>query len=543
VREGLPPMTRWQRLNKPKPSTASGALVASAGVVMGLSVISKLLGFARDIVIATFYGAARVTDAFLVAQSLAQTMIGTIGGALGTGVLPVVTELRVRGKTNDARLAASTVLNLTLAISAALGLLGVIAARPLTALVAPGLPPDIIDLGARLARVLFVVFIFVGTGTVLGLLLNSLKDFAVPALTPVLINVGTIAVVIWAARSLGIRAVVYGYAAGAVAQFILQGFWLRRRGLPPSLAFDLGHPAVRRVIVLALPVLAGAAVGGLFALTDNWLASHLAEGSISAKTFGLKLIQVPVGILVTGVSTVIFPALSERAAKRDEAGLADTIAFGIRAMALITIPAAVGLAVLRVPIVRTLFERGAWDDRATAMTAAVVLYYAIGIFGLTVGPVPGRAFQGMQNMVTPLLVGIFQAAANILLDFLLIRRLGLVGLSLANAIAVYLGLGVMYHLLNRRVRGIPNARLAVSLLKIIAASAIMGVVVSLVLPVADRLVPAASLAVEAVKLFGLIALGVAAYLAGLITLRLDEVRSLGSLLSRVARRSGSSRRK
>lgn len=529
-------MTKWQRLNKLKPSTPRGALVASAGVVMGFSVVSKLLGFARDIVIASFYGAARVTDAFLVAQSLAQTMIGTIGGALGTGVLPVVTKLRVNGKSDDARVAASTVLNLTLALTAALGLFGVVAARPLTALVASGLPPDVVDLGARLARVLFIAFIFVSTGTVLGLLLNSLKDFAVPALNPVLINLGTIAAIVWMARSLGIYAVVYGYAAGAAVQFVLQGFWLRRRGLPPGLAFDLGHPAVRRVLALALPLLAGSVIGGLFTLVDNWLASHLAEGSISAKTFGLKLISVPVGILVTGVSTVIFPTLSERAAKRDEAGLADTIAFGFRAMALITVPAAVGLAVLRVPIVRTLFQRGAWDERATAMTAAVVLYYAIGIFGLTVSPVPGRAFQGMQDMVTPLVVGTFQAGANILLDFILIRRLGLVGLSLANAIAVYLGLVAMYYLLNRRVRGIPNARLAVSLLKIGVASAIMGVVVSLALPVADRLVPPAGLAVEAVKLFGLIALGVAAYLVGLIVLRLDEVRSLGSLLSRAARR-------
>ncbi len=532
----------WRRLDKLKPSTPRGALVASAGVVMAFNIVSKLLGFTRDIVIAAFYGAARVTDAFLVAQSLSMTFIGTVGNALGTSVLPVVTELRVRGKRDEVRVVASTVLNLALGISAALGLLGALLAGPFTRLAATGLSPEAMALAARLARVLFVAYILVGAGTVLGLLLNSLKEFAIPALNPVILNIATIAGIAWLARGLGIYAVAYGFAAGALVQFGLQALWLRRGGLPPGLAFDLGHPAVRRVLALAIPVLAGSIIGGLYTLVDNRLASHLPEGSISAKTYGLKLVMLPVGILVAGVSTVIFPTLSERAAKRDQAGLADMIAFGIRTVGLITIPAAVGLAVLRVPIVRVLFQRGAWDERASLMTAAVVLYYALGIFALTVGPVPARAFQGMQDMVTPLAVGAAQAAVNIALDLALVGRLGLVGLAVANVLASYLGLGVYYYLLNRRVHGIPHARLAVSLLKILAASAFMALVVSLAVPLGDRLVPSTRLAVEAGKLLALIALGGLVYLGGLIALRLDEVRSFGALLSRLARRGGETRR-
>lgn len=156
-------------------------------------------------------------------------------------------------------------------------------------------------------------------------------------------NIATIAGIAWLARSAGIYAVAYGFAAGAAVQFGLQVFWLRHRGLHPGLTFDLGHPAVRKILTLAIPVLAASIVGGLYTLVDNRLASNLSEGSISAKTYGFKLMMLPVGILIAGVSTVIFPTLSERAAKRDQGGLADMIAFGIRTVGLITIPAAVGL--------------------------------------------------------------------------------------------------------------------------------------------------------------------------------------------------------
>jgi len=528
---------KLNRLRKFTPSTDRGAMVASAGVVMTLGIIQKLLGFTRDILIAGFFGAAGVTDAFLVAQNLPLMVTGSISTALGVGVLPVVTELRVKGRREEARAVASTILNGTLVVAAALGLIGGFAAGPLVRLAAPGLAPGAVGAAAGLTRVFFAAYVFVAAGSVIGLLLNSLKEFAVPALNPIILNVFTIAILAWLARGLGIYAPAYGFALGAVLQFLVQGLWLRRRGLPPRAAFDLRHPAVRRVLVLALPVLAAALISGLYGVVDNWFASHLAEGSISAKAYGLKLIQMPVGILTAGVSTVLFPTLSERAARRDEAGLADTVAFGLRTVALITIPTAVGLAVLRVPIVRALFQHGAWDQTATLRTSAVILYYAVGIFAVTASPIFLRAFQGMQDMVTPLAVGTLTAAVNIALDYILIRRFALIGLPLANSIAACLGIGVYYYLLSRRVHGLPGGRLAVSLLKIIAAAAVMGLAVGLGRILADRLYPSPRRLVEAATLVALILLGVLVYLAGLIALRLDEVRSFGALLSRLARRA------
>ncbi|HEY3315985.1 MAG TPA: murein biosynthesis integral membrane protein MurJ [Bacillota bacterium] len=535
--ERTPLVTKWQRLSTAGRETTRGGLVASAGIVMLFNILAKVLGFTRDVILAGYFGAARATDAFYVALNLPQTYLASIGGAIGTGVLPVVTELRVQGKEDEARVVASTILNLTIAVSAAVALGGVVLALPIMRLVATGLAPETLALSASLARLLFVVFVFVGVGSVLGLLLNSLKDFAVPAANPVLVNIFTIAVVTWLARDLGMYAAVYGYAAGAIVQFLLQGYWLRRRGLPPGLSFDLHHPAVRRVLTLAVPVLAGSIVGGIYLTVDNWLASHLAEGSIASKTFALKLIQVPVGILSAAIATVTFPTLSERAARQDIAGLADVTTFGLRAVALVTIPAAVGLAVLRIPVVGVLFERGAWSAEATASTSAVLLYYALGIFAVAATPVPARAFQGMQDMVTPLFLGVGVACLNIVLDLILIRPLGLVGLPLANSVAVTLGLVAYYYLLNRRVHGLPGTKLAASLAKIVAASVAMGLVVWAAVPVVSRLVPNDGTLIEASKLLALIVLGGLVYLAALIALRQDDVQSLGSLLRRTLARA------
>ncbi len=509
---------------------------------MTFGVVQKLLGFARDILIAGRFGAGGATDALMVAQNLPLMITGSLSTALGVGIVPVVTKLRVEGQKEDARLVVSTILNGTLFVSTAVALAGVLLAGPLIRLSAPGLTTESMAIAAGLARVFFVAYIFLALTSVIGLLLNSLKEFSIPALSPLILNVFTIALIVWLAGGLGIYAVAYGFAAGAVVQYVMQDFWLCRKGMRPGTVFNLRHPAVKRVLVLALPILAAALVADLYGVIDNWFASHLAEGSITAKTYGLKVIQMPVGILTVGVSTVFYPTLSERAAHRDEAGLADTVAFGLRMVALITIPAAVGLAVLRVPIVRALFQHGAWDETAALRTSAVVLYYAIGIFAATAWPIFLRAFQGMQDMITPLWMGTFNAGVNIILDWVFIRRFALIGLPLANSVTAFLSIALYYVLLSRRVRGgLQGGRLAVSLVKITAASAVMGGVVWSGLGLAARLAPSAGRAVQAAELAVLILLGALVYLIGLIALRLEEVRSFGALLSRVARRAAGTR--
>lgn len=533
MNHGSPAITQWRRIRESGLGTARGQMLTSAGVIMLLNVLSKLLGFVRDVILATYFGAAKVTDAFYAALNLPQTYLANIGAAIGTGVLPVVTELRVLGRTDEARVVASTMLNITIALSAVVALIGAVLARPIMQLVATGLEPEALALSAVLARLLFIAFVFVSVGSVLGLLLNSLKEFAIPAANPVIVNILTIAVVSWLARDLGMYAAAYGYAAGALVQFALQVFWLRHRGLPPSLSFDLRHPAVRKVLALALPVLAGSIVGGIYLTIDNWLASHLAEGSIAAKTFALKLIQVPVGILSAAIATVTFPTLSERAARQDTAGLADVVTFGLRAVALVTVPAAVGLAILRVPIVRVLFERGAWSADATAATSGALLFYSLGIYAISAIPIPARAFQGMQDMVTPLMVGSGVAVTNIILDLALVGPLGLVGLPLANSCAATIGLVLYYYLLSRRIRGLPGKRLGISLLKIVASSAAMGLVIWMAMRAGDLLTADGGALGVAAKLLAVISLGGLTYVLALVVLQQDDVKSLGAMFGRV----------
>ncbi|MHB8947362.1 MAG: murein biosynthesis integral membrane protein MurJ [Bacillota bacterium] len=531
-------MPTLNRLRKLTPSTARGAIVASAGIVMIFGIVQKLFGFARDILIAGQFGAGGATDALLVAQNLPLMITGAISTALSVSVLPVVTKLRVEGKTDDARVVISIILNAVLLITAAAAAICILLAAPLIRLAAPGLAPQATAIAAGLTRVFFIAYVFMSMTAVIGLLLNSLKQFAIPALGPIILNIFTIALIVWLAGGVGVYSVAYGFAAGAVVQYAMVSYFLRRNGIHPGAILNLRHPAVRRIFLLALPILAAGLAADLYGVMDNWFASHLTAGSITAKTYGLKVIQMPVGILTVGVSTVFYPTLSERAAHKDNAGLADTVAFGLRMVALVTIPAAVGLAVLRVPIIRALFQHGAWTAEATARTSSVVLWYAIGIFTATTWPIFLRAFQGMQDMWTPLWMSVFNAGVNIFLDWVFIEMFGLIGLPLANTVAVSLSVLVYYLLLRRRVGvGLQTGRLAVALLKITAASAIMGVVVWAGVDLLTRFAPVAGKAQRAGELLAIIVLGVLVYLVGLIVLRLDEVRSFGALVSRVVRRA------
>ncbi|MCL4426098.1 MAG: murein biosynthesis integral membrane protein MurJ [Firmicutes bacterium] len=494
-------------------------------LVTGLSVASKLLGFGRDQLIAMYFGASAVTDAYLVGMTLPGLVAGALGGPLGTPLIPVLTALWTQG-TREAREKAwrvtSSILNLVLLSSVVITVIGIIFAPWAVRLLAPGFSGQTLELAILSARILFPSLLFLSLGAIGKVILNSAREFTLPALAPIAQNLLLIAALVFFAR-FGLLALLVGMLLATTWQVVALLPWFFQSGFRYHWQVDIKSPEIRRVGRLALPLLLGALVGQIYLVVDRGLASRLSEGSIAALSFADKIRQVPLGIFVAALSTVLFPVLSEMAARRDWPQFKDTIAMGLRLVAMITVPSAVGLIVLRVPIVRLLFQRGAFDAADTASTAAALLYYSLGMMAMAGGTVTSAAFFSLQDTRTPVILGILAGGSNVLLDFLLVSPMGHRGLALANALATWGGLLASYLFLSLRLGGLPSLKLLGGLARILLSSLAMAGATLLTGKLVGGLSVGLPLRQQAQGLFLAMATGGALYLFLIAWLKLEEV--------------------
>lgn len=412
-----------------------GRLAQAALVVFVLNFASRLLGFVRDAVIAGKFGAGPETDAYMVAYTIPYFLQTVLGMAFVTVLVPALTAYLVKGQREEAWKVASALINWTGLILVALAVVGGILAPWLVSLLAPGFPEKVKGLAVQLTRILFFSLPFMGTGMVVSGILNAGYYFTSPALAPAVSNIVIIASALSLAHSFGI----YGLALGTVASFIafllVQVPELSRLGFRYFFLFYSRHPMVRRVGIYLPPVIFSLAVNQIYQATNRFFASHLAPGSITALDLGLRLVSVPLGVFAAAVSTTVFPALSEEAARGRKHELATLTCRGISLAAFMVLPTAVAFIILREPLVRLVFERGAFEARATFMTAEVVLYASWGLLAQVAQPILLRTFYALGEVVVPAVAGLASVGLNIVFSLILSPALGHGGLALANSLA------------------------------------------------------------------------------------------------------------
>jgi putative peptidoglycan lipid II flippase len=348
----------------------------------------------------------------------------------------------------------------------AITVLGVLAAPWVVRVMAPGFfaNPTAGELTVRLTRLMFPYLLLVGLAALVMGILNAHREFLLPALAPVALNVGIIigAVVIAPRLPEPVLGLALGVLLGGLGQLLLQVPWLWARGMlaPPRLAF--GHPAVRRVLGLMTPVIVGQSAVHIGTVINTVIASYLAKGSVSYLYYADRLIEFPNGVFGVAIATAVLPTLSEQAARRDTRALRETVSFSLRLVTFVSMPAAIGLFILSEPIVRVLFERGRFGPDETAGTAAAVAMYALGLVGSSAARILTQAFFALGDTRSPVKVSVFAMALNCAIAASLARPLGHVGLALAIAVAGTVNAVVLALLLRRRLPGgpVPGARRA-----------------------------------------------------------------------------------
>lgn len=430
-------------------------VVRAAGILMTATLVSRLLGFVRERAVADIFGRSGATDAYTAAFGIPDLMyMLLVGGALSAAFIPIFTEYLARDKEEEAWRIGSTFINVTLVVLLAFLVLGIIFTPQLAPLVAYEFVGEQRALLIRLMRITFpAVFFTALAGLQMGVL-NSYRHFTAPALGPILYNVGIILGTYILGPYMGVEGMAYGAVAGAAANFLVQlpAIWGRARRFY-RLRVDLRHPAFQRMLVLMGPAVIGLSIGQLNVILTQNLASGLSSGSMTALRLANRVMQFPLGVFAMGLSQAIFPTLTRQAALDEIDKFRFTVVRALRMVLFLTIPAAVGMMVLGRPIVRFLFQTGAFTDEDTAATAAALSIYSVGMIGLAGVQILSRVFYSLKDTRTPVRVALVNLLVNFGLGLLFLRftPLGYLGLSLSFALAALFALCSYLWQLHRRI--------------------------------------------------------------------------------------------
>ena len=508
-------------------------LFRAIATVGAMTMISRVLGFARDILIAAMVGPGLIGDAFFVAFKIPNLFRRLFAeGAFAAGFVPIFSGLAGTHGAAAAREFAAQALTVLVVVLVVLVALFEIAMPWLMIGLAPGFvgEPEKFDLAVTLTRLTFPYLLFISVVSLLGGVLNSLGKFAAAAAAPILLNLALIGSLIGLADVLPSagHALAWGVAGAGVLQLVWLWAATARAGMVLGLRRPRLTPKVRELGRLMLPAVVGSGVAQINIAVDIIIASLLATGSISYLFFADRLTQLPLGVIGVAVGTALLPLLSRQLAAGDQDSAGNSLNRAMETALVLALPAAAALMVAAEPVVRVLFERGAFDATSTHATALAVTAYAFGVPAYVMVKVLAPAFFARKDTKTPVRIAIVALVANIVLNLALMGPMAHVGLALATALAAWLNAGALAWVLVRRGHWSADPRLRTRLPRALIATAGLGLGVWVAIgllaePLAGSGVQRiGSLAVVVVS--GLALYAVLAHLLGAI--KLGEVRAL-----------------
>jgi putative peptidoglycan lipid II flippase len=514
-------------------------LARSAGLAAAATLTSRILGLARDQVLAALFGAGNEMDAFIVAfriPNLARDLFAE--GAMSAAFVPTFTRvLTVEGKADAWRL-ANNVLNGLLIVTGAIVAIGLVFAPSIVGAYAVDFAavPGKLDLTVRLTRVMLPFLLMIAVAAAMMGMLNSLHHYFLPALAPATFNVATI-IGTFALLPLmpvfgwpPIMAVAISALVGGAGQVAAQWPALHREGFRYRVLLDPRNPGLRQVLTLMGPGTVGLAATQVNIFVNTLLATSEGTGAVSWLSYAFRLMYLPIGLVGVSIATAVLPAVSRHAATGDLVEVRETLSRGVSLMLILNVPATFGLIALAAPIVQVLFEHGRFLPADTAPTAAALRLYAAGLIGYSTTRIAAPVFYALRRSRIPVAVSICTIAVNIVLSLALVRTMGFRGLALGTSLAALVNGALLMLLLRRHLDGIGETRLAVAFSKITLASLAMAAVVTVVRHGAEAVVARNNLATESVRLAFEIASGLVALAAFAKVLAIAEFGEAMTLL-------------
>jgi putative peptidoglycan lipid II flippase len=532
-------------------------MARSAGLISIATMASRVLGVARETVLAAIFGAGSgpEMDAFNVAFRVPNLLRDLFAeGAMTAAFVPTFTAtLTNQGRDRAWRL-GNLVINALLVTTGVLVVLGIVFAEPITHAMASGKEfvgvPGKLELTTLLTRLMLPFLTTVAVAVAMMGMLNSLHRFFIPALSPAMFNVATIAcalLLVPLMPSLGlppIAAIAIGTAIGGLGQIALQWPILHREGYRYRPVLDFHDPDLRQILRLMGPGTLGLAAVQINVFVNTYLATTQPQGAVSWLNYAFRLMYLPIGLFGVSIATAALPEISRHAAASDKAAIRRTVSQGLRLMLMLNVPATIGLIVLANPIVGFLLQRGRFSAEDTASTAAALMFYAPGLVGYSAVKIASPTFYSLRESRTPVVVSVLTVLINLILNVTLVRVLGFRGLALGTAIASIFNAAALLWMLRARLDGLDGGRVGVALVKIVAASLAMGAAAWWVNRELESILPAGTFIWKHIDMYlslRLLLAIVSAVGVLIATARLLRIAELDEASSRVLRRVGVAR--
>ncbi|MCR1875996.1 murein biosynthesis integral membrane protein MurJ [Paraclostridium bifermentans] len=448
--------------------------VARATVALMLAtILAKILGFGRELVLASVYGASMYSDAYLTALNIPLVIFASIGTTLGTVIIPMYFEvnndLGEKGSLNF----INNMFNIVIISCIILSILGFVFTEPLVKLFAIGFKGQTLKVAIDFTRIMIIGIVFTGLSYIMTAYLQIKNNFTIPGLISVPKNIVIIISIILSVYYSPYM-MVWGTLIGISTEFLFQLPFALKNGYKYKFYINVKDKYVKKAMWLIGPVLIGVAVNQINAMVDRTLASTLVEGSISALNYANKLNGFVLTLFITSVASVIYPLLSRLSSEDNTKKFTESVVTSINSVVLLVMPVSVGAIVLATPIVKMLFERGEFDERATTMTAVALVMYSIGMVAFGLRDILGKIFYSLQDTKTPMINGVIAMVLNIILNVFFVKKLELAGLALATSISSIICIFLLFVSLKKKIGYFGEDKIIKSTSKSMLASVVMG---------------------------------------------------------------------
>ena len=448
----------------------------SAIILMFITLISKITGFIRDIILAQSFGASIITDAYLTALNIPVVLFDGISSSLGTTYIPMFFKIKEEDGNDSVNKFTSNILNIVILLSIIFIIISLIFTPYIVKIFAIGFKGEELKLTIKFSRILIFSMIFIATNGLISSYLVANGKFYISGLVTIPFNIFCIISII-VGRLTNSKIMVIGTLIAYIAQLLFQIPFLLKTGYKHNLKINLKDENIKKILYLIVPVFLGSYVNQINAVVNRTLASTLEFGSITALNYANKLNIFAVGILVISISTVMYPILSKLASENNIVEFKRNLLRNIDIVVIVMLPIMIGIMILSTPIVKILFEQGSFNSHDTYLTSTALFYYSVGIVAVGIRDITSRAFYSLQDTKTPVKNAVIAVFINMICSIILVKVLGIGGLALSASISSILGALLLILDLRKKIGNLGLKSSVLTFIKCSIASIIMGILV------------------------------------------------------------------
>ncbi|GAA0091761.1 murein biosynthesis integral membrane protein MurJ [Paraclostridium bifermentans] len=451
-------------------------IAKSTFLLMLATMLAKILGFAREITLMYTYGTSAYSDVYITSMNIPLALFSSIGAALVTTFIPIYHESLQDGGEKNAYKFTNNILNIVLILSIILSIIGYVFAEPLVKLFAMKFEGEKLLLTVQFVRIMMPGILFIGMSNIMVSYLQIKDSFTIPGLIALPNNIVIIVSIIISYITKNLYILAIGSLIGMISQFIFLIPFAIKKGYKFKLIFNLRDKYLKKMIFLVGPVFIGVAVNQINVMVDRSLASSFGDGIISALNSANRLNLFVTGLFISTIGAVIYPTLSKLSTNNNREEFSEAIVKSLNSIILLILPITIGAIVLATPIVKVLFERGAFDDRSTQLTSTALIFYSIGMIGFGLRDILSKVFYSIKDTKTPMINGIIAMILNVILNFILVRVMGYAGLALATSLSAIICTIFLFMSLHKKIGYFGQDRILKTTFKSMISTIIMGLV-------------------------------------------------------------------